>query len=274
MSAASRWAEQVGNTPQFCLRRHGVSVALARELEAIARQFHHDTRCDSVFHAQEAFLIARACSLLTVPRRMSSAGGAYIMVNAGNDRLFRDDEAGHIYFDTRSPPVEIQETIAHEVGHYLIWRLGRVAPPSSPWRELAQLWNANEAAADYLGRAIMLPRSFDRDLNDTWDLHELHRRHPNVTYEALALRICELRPAIMTVLDGRGVMLRAASPWLPRQRHRLEAAELGAASRATSTGSVSAAEGVCAYPLVTRRGTRRTIVVRALEGSASGAVAA
>jgi hypothetical protein len=64
----------------------------------------------------------------------------------------------------------------------------------------------------------LLPRiAFDRDLRRTrWELAALRTLHPNVSATAIAIRITQLRDAVVTVFDPRGRLRpwRAASPWL------------------------------------------------------------
>jgi hypothetical protein len=193
------------------------------EWEGCARYVHDETGVDTPV---DAFTLAYAFDLRLNPR---NGGGASLN---GQD-LFYDASA----------PLRVQHMlVAHEVGHYALRYCGE---PDS------------EEAADYLASALMLPRrTFDRDLIETaWDLEQLCARHPNVTGEVVALRIPELREAMVTVADVSWPLTRLLprsrvwSPWFEETPNMLTAVEYDIAGRAVVTGETQRFGGITAYPL-------------------------
>lgn len=149
----------------------------AGALEGIARDVLESTGLDTP--PVDAFELAAACGLVVC---RSGAPGA---------RLFRDC----IYLDPTVRSERQHGLVAHEVGH---WALDRARERNT------------ERAARYLAGALMLPRrAFERDLQETaWDLVELHRRHPNASYELIARRICTVRDAVAVIVDNGRVTTR------------------------------------------------------------------
>jgi hypothetical protein len=81
--------------------------------------------------------------------------------------------------------------IAHELGHFALERHGL---PDS------------ERGASYVGGALLLPRrEMMRDISRTaWSLDAIRELHPNASNTAIALRITQLREAVMTIIDPKG----------------------------------------------------------------------
>jgi hypothetical protein len=133
--------------------------------------------------------------------------------------------------------------VAHELGH---WALARAGAEDT------------EAGATYIASALLLPRlRFDSDLRETWDLHELMRRHPNTGAATVARRICAMRGTIASVWDhhreplllGRR-LYHEAQPW---------EAELVTLVRETGRAHVDARARAWLLP---ERPWRRVVVVR------------
>lgn len=138
------------------------------EWEGIARDILESTGCDDP--PVDAFELAACCGL----RVVAKSGNAFICGNT-------------IRVDMRSRRVRQHGDVAHEIGH---WALGQAGAANT------------EEGATYLASALLLPRlRFNSDLRETWDLHELMRRHPNASAEAIARRICSMRSTIASVWD-------------------------------------------------------------------------
>lgn len=102
--------------------------------------------------------------------------------------------------------------IAHELGHMALERAG--------------LPNV-EPGAKHVAGAFMLPRwRIDIDLRTSWSIERLRRIHANVSAEAIAIRITQLRDAVTTIIDPRGKKRpdRRASPWITDPRVTRKAA--------------------------------------------------
>lgn len=91
-------------------------------------------------------------------------------------------------------PLKVRETrqaftIAHEISHWAIARAGED--------------DRDEAAADYLAGALMLPReTFLRDLAETdWALDALQLRHPHASAQGIVVRMTQVSPATASVWD-------------------------------------------------------------------------
>jgi Zn-dependent peptidase ImmA (M78 family) len=100
-------------------------------------------------------------------------------------------------------------SVAHEVGHFALVRAG--------------LHN-DCPGARYIAGALMMPWApFDRDLTRTaWAMEALRAAHPNASATAIAVRISQLRDAVVTILDPRGRRKhwRITSPWIVDPRLR------------------------------------------------------
>lgn len=135
--------------------------------------------------------------------------------------------------------------VAHELGHHLQRAAG--------WEDPARVRHRDEAGANYLASALLLPRfEFEIDLRrHGWDLLALKSRHRYASFEALARRVAALRPARVFVFDQPR---RAQS--LPRSYSippgiRPTEDERTAASEAAREGSpVETVAGVTGWPVV------------------------
>lgn len=96
-----------------------------------------------------------------------------------------------ICVNPRMRPARQHMRIAHELGHFALERHGL---PDS------------ERDASYVGGALLLPRrEMIRDITRTaWSLDALRAMHPNASNTAIALRITQLREAVMTIVDPKG----------------------------------------------------------------------
>jgi hypothetical protein len=141
-----------------------------RHLEGIAKQVHDKT---GISRPVDAFRLAQLCGLAVRywSRRHGKLDGDTVYC-PGGVRLTRQ-----------------QRIVAHEVAHWLLRYAGAN--------------DRDEDAADYLALALMLLRApFERDLRETaWDLFALLDRHPNVSAEAMAVRMTHLSPTAASVYD-------------------------------------------------------------------------
>ena len=114
--------------------------------------------------------------------------------------------------------------IAHELGHH-----GLDEPQS-------------ERGAAYVGAALPVPRrALDRALRrHGWELPALRSDFPHASAELLARRIAEVREAVVTIVDGRRVKARLASPWLAAPTRSLTAREREVLERARVEGAAFA----------------------------------
>ena len=141
-----------------------------------------------------------------------------------------------VYVPSRGSVQEQHERVIHEVGH---WALKRAAVPDG------------EASATYVGDAIALERrSFDTDLRTSaWDFRVLRAKHMLCTSEMLARRIVTMRDACVSIWEGRRMVERLASPWLPEPLHRVSKFERDLARTALERGdTVRADELLWAFP--------------------------
>jgi hypothetical protein len=195
--------------------------------EQVARAVHNATGIDAPVDALE---LAAACGLELRHAR-------------GRAKL-RD---GVIYFDPTARHVRQQGQVVHETAHYVL-RFHGVTD--------------TEQAVGYTAAALMLPpRRYDQDLERTaWDLEQLSKLHPNVSWQMLARRVSDRREAVVTVLDQGRVSSRVASPWLPEPPARMTAVERELADAALETEQPQRANDLlAAYPLID--GPHRRVIV-------------
>jgi hypothetical protein len=195
--------------------------------EQTARRVHSETGITAPVDALE---LATACGLALQPKR-------------GKAKL----RGEVIYFDPTARAVRQQGQIAHETAHYLL-RLHAIED--------------SERAVGYMAGALMLPQAaYARDIDRTaWDLEQLAKLHPNASGQMLAMRIGDLREAVVTVLDQGQVTTRIASPWLPPAPERMARVERELADKALASGTVQRANDLlAAYPLID--GPHRRVIV-------------
>lgn len=162
------------------------------EWEGVAAELCGEIGCEPPV---DAFELADACELEVQPAAIATAQ--------------IDHERRLIKLNTSMRRERQHMSIAHEIGHFALKRANAL----------------NDCpGARYIGGALMLPWShFDRDLQRTaWALEALRLRHPNASTTAIAVRITQLRDAVVTILDPRGRRKhwRAASPWINEARFR------------------------------------------------------
>ena len=202
---------------------HHVPVDCA-DLEGIARDIH-SAAGDPL--PVDAFVLATQCGLA-----LRATPGA---------RGHIDLDTGVIRYPGRARLVRQHGVVAHELGHWALWR--------------AEEDHSAEWAARYLAGALMLPRAaFLADCwACDWDLEELRRRHPNASAEMVVVRMTQVSPATAWVWDDGAV-------------RRTYGASAGEDVEAI-VGRVLASEAplrdgvVRAWPLL-ERGYRRVVVVR------------
>lgn len=161
----------------------------------------------------DAFQLADACELIVEPAAVRTAE--------------LDHSRRLIKLNVRMRRERQHMSVAHELGHFALVR--------------SDLVNDCDGAR-YVAGALMLPRGhFDRDLSRTaWSLSELKKRHHNASATAIAVRITQLRDAVVTVLapNGGPRPWRIASPWVSDRRLRRVSSwehELAAEAYATRT---------------------------------------
>lgn len=144
-----------------------------RHLEGLARDLLHEVAIDPPV---DAYQLAARCGVELRP-----VGGARATLDL--DRLV-------LRYPHRVRPARLHMAICHELGHWLLYRDG--------------LDHHDEAAADYLGGALLLPReAFVRDLAATgWDLDQLRQRHPHASAQAIVVRMTQVSPATASVWDA------------------------------------------------------------------------
>jgi hypothetical protein len=155
----------------------------------------------------DAFELARACRLRVELASMRTARlvGDVILVS---QRVRRERQHG---------------LVAHELGHWALMRAGE---------------RDDEAAASYVGAALMLPRrGFNADLKATgWDMRQLRAKHINCSAELIARRIVTMRDACVSVWDNGKLKARIASPWLPERLSKLSKFERELAAQVLGVG--------------------------------------
>lgn len=124
-----------------------------------------------------------------------------------------------IVYDPRVRPSRQAGTIAHELGHFALRRVGEADP---------------ERAATRVGAALSVPRRpLDARLRAYgWELPAVCEGFAHASHELVARRILELREGGLVIRDGRRERL-VVSAWLPEGAEE----ELRAAARqAAETG--------------------------------------
>lgn len=190
----------------------------------------------------DAFKLAAACEIEIQPAAVAEAElrGDVILLN------------------TKMRPQRQHMRITHELGHVALERHGI---------------EDSEPGAKWAGGALLLPRrDFGRDLTHTaWSVPKLRALHVNASATAIAVRITQLRDAVVTILDplGRRKQWRIMSPWIQdRRARRLSAWESELAAQAYDTRDEVRGDDLCyAVPLIDSGDPRehRVIVVCELE---------
>lgn len=168
--------------------------------------------------------------------------------------------AGVIKFNPNARAEQQHRDIAHEVAH-LALRRGGVPDP--------------EDAARYVGGCLLMPRrAMDNDIRSfAWSVVKMRARHVYVSELALAVRITQLRDAVITCIDPRGRKRpwRRPSPWItdPRATSPTPSRfERELANEAWRTAGEIRADSLCyAVPIVDvdGAGEDRVLVVCELE---------
>lgn len=196
-----------------------------RHLEGIAKEVHDRT---GITRPVDAFRLADRCGLVV---------------------RFWSGRHGKIEGRTVFVPAAVRSTrqhriVAHEVAHWLLRRAG--------------CDDRDEDAADYLALALMLLRApFERDLAETdWYLFALLERHPNVSAQAMVVRMTHLSPCAASVYDEgrRTALYLGEGAWE-------DAIDDELADAALEREAVVRDGLVAAYPLIDGR-YRRVVVVR------------
>ncbi len=152
-----------------------------------------------------------------------------------------------IYYDPTARPERQAGTIAHELGHFTSRRYSV---------------DDTERAASYVGAALLVARrALDRSLRRHGWNHELIRPDfQHASAELLARRIADVREAVVTIVDGRRLRARVASPWLPLPRPRLSQDEQRVLRAALETGQRVDEGWISATPYL-EPGHRRVILI-------------
>lgn len=211
----------------------GRVVDVAEEWEGIAADILGETGCDSP--PVDALELAACCGLSAKPW-----GRAYARLNR---------KRAEIRYPAAARLTRQHGLVAHEIGHWALVRGGA---------------DNDEDGARYLAGALLLPRRhFDRDLTRTsWAMAELRAKHVHASVEMIARRVCQLRDAVVTIVDEGRVRERIASAWLTEPRlHRMSRWERELVDRALETGETAHGDQLCyAVPLIDPP-HRRVIVV-------------
>lgn len=171
------------------------------------------------------------------------------LFTAPGRRAWLDGDA--IAVPTALRPERVNRLVAHELAHSLLLEHGK---PNT------------ERYADSLAAALIVPRrAMDRSLRTLgWDLSAIRERHPLASAELLARRLCELREAVVTIVDNGRVVKRVASPWFQLPPWTPGHLEREAFAAVADTAEPAIGAGVVAFPFF-EGGYRRVIVVRDLE---------
>lgn len=202
-------------------RAHAMIHTVAT-LEGIARDLHDST---GGLLPVDAFRLAQRCGFVLRPWAK------------GRAELHRHTST--IWYPAKARHSRQHGTIAHELGHYGLWRAG--------------LEDCEESAR-YLAGAIMLPRSaILADLQRMGlDLFALMTVHPNASGEMIAARMTQVLPATAWVWDcGR----------LTRQYGLPAPLPANAVQAALDCEEPVEVDGVVAWPLLDEQ-HRRVIAVR------------
>lgn len=188
----------------------------------------------------DAFKLARACGLDVRPW-------------SGRDAALSGET---IYVNTRMRPSRQQGRVAHEIGHFALQRAGL---------------EDSEAGAAWVGGALQLPRrELNPDLRRTaWSISKIRSKHLHASAAAVAVRITQLRDAVITILDPRGrkKLWRLPSPWIDDPRlARVSAWERDLARQAYEAREEVRGDELCyAWPVLEDDSEHRVIVVCELE---------
>lgn len=196
-----------------------------RHLEGIAKEVHDRT---GIARPVDAFRLAQLCGLRV--RFWSARHGKL------------DEKTIFVPASVRS--TRQHRIVAHEVAHWLLRRGG--------------CDDRDEDAADYLALALMLLREpFERDLAETeWNLFALLERHPNVSGQAMAVRMTHLSPCVASIYDqGRRTALYVGEGAF-EDEHDGELADVALEREVVVRDGM-----VAAYPIIDGR-HRRVVVVR------------
>lgn len=171
-----------------------------------------------------------------------------------------DEEAGVVRYNPRARNEQIHRDVAHELGHLLQRRAG--------------LPDLEDGARHIGGALLMARRVMNLDIPRlAWSVVKLRARHTNVSELALAVRITQLRDAVVTCIDPRGRKRawRRASPWITDARATTQMPsrfERELAAEAWRAGAEIRADSLCyAVPVidVDNSGDERVVVVCELE---------
>ena len=189
-------------------------------LEAIAQDILNETGLGA---PMDAFELAECCGL-TVKFSSSRKGNL---------------ADGVIRCPAGTSNVHQHGTVAHEVGHWALVRAG--------------LDGQDEDDARYMAGALMIPRPalLDDLRTRTWDLLEIHPRHPNASWEMLVIRCVQVADAYASIWDqGRCSKSYGVSDEMLAEHKRtvMRVLETGHAER----GAIDA------YPVFTK-GYRRVV---------------
>lgn len=210
-----------------------MSTISPRHLEGIARELLDELALDAPI---DAFTLAARCGCTLRP-----VGGA---------RASLDPDTLELRYPHRVRLARLHMMICHELGHSLLYRAG--------------LDHRDEAAADYLAGALLLPReAFLRDLAETdWDLPSLQARHPNASAQGIVVRMTQVSPATASVWDA-GRLHRVYG-----DEHDLEEARR-LVDLALELEQPVCVNDVRAWPVIDRRFRRVIVVRRAVSASAA-----
>ena len=166
---------------------------------------------------------------------LAACCGLEVRLSEVRDALLYD---GTIYVSRRARISRVHLLVAHELGHWALARAGQAD---------------NERDADYLARALLVPRvALERELRGGWDLDALRAVHVHAPASTIATRIAQLREATAAIYD-QGRFSRRVGPELAGERELVDQVLVG--ERAVR---VSATTG--AWPVIDGR-SRRVIVV-------------
>lgn len=166
---------------------------------------------------------------------LAAACGLHVLISPVHGGALLYD--GTIYVSPRVSVTQLHERVAHEIGH---WALERAREDDS------------EEAADYLARALLLPRdALLRDLRHGWDLRALTAKYAFAAPSTVAVRVAELRAGTAAIYDYRMLARRVGPP------HEAERDLLDAALRTSEPVRLDALTG--AWPI----GPRGRVVVLA-----------
>jgi hypothetical protein len=197
-----------------------------RHLEGIADEVHAELGLEPPI---DAFVLAEALGLTV--RAWGRSGGS-----------LTGDE---IRYPGKARATRQHGVIAHETGHWLLWRAG--------------VNMRDERGARYLAGALMLPRRrFLADLARTeWDLFRMLEIHANASAEMVACRMCQVSPTVAVIYDQGHETCRYVGEHMPE----VDAVDQEIADRALESEAVVRDARAVAYPFLEGQ-FRRVVVVR------------